>query len=226
MLLLAVLPWWLGLPLLLALAAALLAEVSWLADHAVLLRRGLRWGLPGWLARVLLSLGGDARAWVLTLLAGLAGFSLLMLLEGWLGRDRARPSLPSSTAEWPDLAMAPIGPPAMIIELEPPSWQDPRTGVPDPRGGSLQYSGHALTLADGTRMDGVEPRCSFSVDGRWLAVSLPNEQGVAMQDRQRRRWHRLRGWQLSGWHDGQPWLVRDESSTPRPLPYVLGQDDA
>ena len=225
MLLLAVLPWWLGLPALLALAAALTAGLDRLAHGIVPLRRGLRWGLPGWLASVLQALGGDPRAWVLTLLVALAGFSLLMLLEGWLDRDRPRTTSPSPSGDWAVLAMAPVGPVAAIIELEPPCWQDAGEGVSDPLGGTLRHADHALTLADGTRLQGVEPRCSFSPGGRWLALPLPGGRGVALQDRRRGRWHRLRGWRLSGWHDDQPWLARDEMAAPLSLQHVLGHDD-
>jgi hypothetical protein len=222
-LLLALLPWWLGLPLLLAPAAALLARVERLDDYAGLLRRALRWGLPGWLASLLLALGADTRAWVLALLAALAGFSLLMLLEGWLDRDRPRPPSPSSSAEWSELAMAPVGPAATIIELQPPVWLE--AGAADPRGGTVRGEARTLLLADGTRLEGVEPRCSFSADGRWLAAPLAAGRGVVLQDRQRGRLHRLRGWQLCGWHDGQPWLNRGGDGAPLALAHVLGHDD-
>ncbi|MES1153933.1 MAG: hypothetical protein ABUL45_03305, partial [Rhodanobacter sp.] len=46
--LLALLPWWLGLPLLLALAAVVAMLQHRLADeHIALIRCALRWGLPG-----------------------------------------------------------------------------------------------------------------------------------------------------------------------------------
>ena len=225
LLLLVLLPWWLGLPLLLALAAALLSRVARLADYAVLLRRALYWGLPGWLLSVLLALGSDTRAWVLTLLAALAGFSLLMLENG-LRRDRPRQPSPSSSAEWSELAMAPIGPAATIIELQPPAWLEVGEGVPDPRGGMLRVVARGLALADGRHVDGVEPRCCFSADGRWLALPLAAGRGTVLQDRQRDRWHRLRGWQLCGWHAGQPWLSHGEDGAPLALAHVLGHDDA
>ena len=63
-LLLALLPWWLGLPVLLALAAAvLLLQQRLSAPHAGLIRYALRWGLPGWLFALQRALGSDAFAW-------------------------------------------------------------------------------------------------------------------------------------------------------------------
>jgi hypothetical protein len=163
---------------------------------------------------------------VLALLAALAGFSLLMLLEGWLDRDRPRPPSPSSAAEWSELAMAPVGPAAAIIELRPPVWLDAAQGTADPRGGTLHGDGRGLVLADGTHLDGVEPRCSFSADGRWLAAPLAGSRGVVLKDRRRGgRLYRLRGWQLCGWHADQPWLSRGEHGAPLALAHVLGRDD-
>ncbi len=225
LLLLALLPWWLGLPLLLALAAALLSQVARLAEYTGMLRRALHWGVPGWLLSVLLALGGGPRAWVLTMSAALAGFSLLVLLDNWLDRDRPRQPSPMSSAEWSELAMAPIGPAAAIIELQPPTWLDVGEGVADPRGGTLHASGRVLTLADDRRVDGVEPRCCFSADGRWLAMPLIAGRGTVLLDRQRNRLHRLRGWQLCGWHAGQPWLNRGKDDAPLGLAHVLGHDD-
>ncbi len=58
-LLLALLPWWLGLPVLLALVAAvLLLQQSLDAAHTRLIRYALRWGLPGWLFALQRALGG------------------------------------------------------------------------------------------------------------------------------------------------------------------------
>ncbi|MCP4519251.1 MAG: hypothetical protein GY824_28990 [Delftia sp.] len=49
--------------------------------------------------------------------------------------------------------------------------------------------------------------------------------GTVLLDRQRNRLHRLRGWQLCGWHAGQPWLNRGKDDAPLGLAHVLGHDD-
>lgn len=225
LLLLTCLPWWLDLPLLLACALALLWRTGQLAAHTPWLRRGLRWGLPGLLLAVLRAFGADALAWLLTLLAALAGFSLLMLLENWLDRGRPREPSPAATDEWPELALAPIGPAAAIIELQPPQWCALADGFADPLGGELRWRDAVLQLADGSRFDGVEPRCDFAADGRWLALSLTGQRGLLLLDRRHDRRYRLRGWQLAGWHEGQPWLSRDEEHAPLAITHVLGRDE-
>lgn len=225
LLLLACLPWWLGLPLLLACALALLWRTGPLQRHALLLRLGLRWGLPGLLLAVLRSLGGDAPAWLLTLLAALAGFSLLVLLENWLDRGRPREPSPAATDEWPELAMAPIGPAAAIIELQPPQWRSLQAGLADPLGGELRQGDEAVQLADGSRLYGVEPCCDFDAEGRWLVLPMAGQHGLVLLDRRHGRRHRLRGWQLAGWHEGQPWLSRSEEHAPLAINHVLGHDE-
>ncbi|WP_404536664.1 hypothetical protein [Dyella agri] len=225
LLLLACLPWWLDLPLLLACVLALLWRTGSLQAQARLLRLGLRWGLPGLLLALLRAFGADALAWLLTLLAALAGFSLLVLLENWLDRGRPREPSPAAAGEWPELAMAPIGPAAAIIELQPPQWRALAESLADPLGGELRWRDATLQLADGSRLDGVEPRCDFAVDGRWLALPLAGQHGLLLLDRGRGRRHRLRGWQLAGWYEGQPWLSRDEERMPLAIAHVLGRDE-
>ena len=222
LLVLAGLPWWLGLPLLLACAFALLWRVG---PSAAPLRRGLRWGLIGLLLAIWRGLGADTPALLWSLLAALAGYSLLMLLENWLDRGRPREALPAPAGEWPELALAPIGPAGTIVELQSPAWHALEQGVADPLGGELRWRDGAAELADGGLLDGVEPRGDFSVDGRWLALPLAGRRGVLLLDRQRDRCHRLRGWQLAGWHAGQPWLSRDEEHMPLALGHVLGRDE-
>jgi hypothetical protein len=79
--LLALLPWWLGLPLLLALAAVVtLLQYRLAGEHAALIRRALRWGLPGVLFALQRALGGDAFAWGAALMGDLAGYTLLVWL--------------------------------------------------------------------------------------------------------------------------------------------------
>lgn len=226
LLLLAALPWWLGLPLLLIAVAALLWRGAAPVLSTGLLRRALRWGLPGLLLALLRSFGGGALGWLCASLSALVGFSLLMLLEGWL--DRAQPPRPApavSESDWPTLALAPVGPEAAIIELQPPAWRALAGGLADPLGGELQWRDGAARLADGSRQDGVEAQADFSADGRWLALPLAARRGVLLLDRRRGRRHRLRGWQLAGWHQSQPWLCRDEEHAPLPIAHVLGNDE-
>ena len=59
---LAVLPWWLGLPLLFAIAAVLLFAAERSEGYARALRLALRWGLPGVLFALQRALGSDAFA--------------------------------------------------------------------------------------------------------------------------------------------------------------------
>ncbi|HET6807382.1 MAG TPA: hypothetical protein VFH59_18255 [Frateuria sp.] len=199
---LAVLPWWLGLPLLLAIAAVLLFATDRLERHAPLLRRALRWGLPGVLFALQRALGGGAFAWAMALLGALAGFTLLAGLEAWLDRGRREQVAQPELRDWPSLALAPIGPTAEVVELAPPQWCE---GIcPDPRGGEARWDSGRFVLADAT-VERVQAWASFSPDGRWFIART--SRGVLLLDRDHGRDYRLRGWELCGWHDG-PWLAR------------------
>jgi hypothetical protein len=227
---LAMVPWWLGLPLLVSMVAALLIPTQRLTVQVPVLRLALRWGLPGVLFALQRALGGDALAWGMALLGALAGFTLLAGLEAWLDRGQYRRSieLSSATPEWRELALAPIGPSAAIIELQPPEWFDAGDPIVDPRGGAVAWQGDdshggSHRFADGSIVDAADPRCSFSPDGRWFAATLPHARGIVLLDRDHGRQHRLRGWQLYGWHPSQPWLQRSEYEAPLGLKDVLGQ---
>ena len=200
---LAACPWWLGLPLLLAIATVLLFAAERLEGHARALRLALRWGLPGALFALQRGLGGGAFAWEMALLGALAGFTLLAGLEAWLDRGRREQVAQPELRDWPSLALAPIGPGARVVELVPPQWME--DAWPDPRGGEARWSGGRFVLADGATLERVRPRASFSPDGGWFVACTPR--GVALLDRDHGRSYRLRGWDLCGWHDG-PWLVR------------------
>ena len=220
-LLLAALPWWLGLPLLLA--GALLLWWPALAPHSpAVVRQGLRWGLAGLLLAVLRVSGVDALGWLFTLLAALAGFSLLMLLEGWLDGGRASPIEDAGEAAWPELALAPVGPATAIIELRPPAWRTPEEGLTDPQGGELRWRAGVMTLGDGRRLEGVEARGAVGDDGRWLVLRLADARGAWLLDGRSGHCRRLRGWELAGWHGGEPWLSRGADRMPQPLAHVLG----
>lgn len=226
--LLALLPWWLGLPLLLALTVILLMLPQRLIGHAPLIRRSLRWGLPGALFALQRTLGGDAFAWGASLLGALVGYTLLVGLEAWLDRGRRHAAVTpvSASAEWPELALAPIGPAADIIELQLPQWQSGDAGLIDPRGnGDARYRAGGYRFADGHAIDGIDPRAAFSPTGRWFAAGMERDRGVVLWDRDRDRQHRLCGWQLCGWYREQPWLARSEGEMPLSLSAVLGHDD-
>ena len=229
--LLALLPWWLGLPLLLTLVAALLLLQQRLASgHASLCRQGLRCGLPGMLFALQRALGGDAFAWGVALLGALVGYTLLVGLEAWLDRDLRHALTPVSaaspeSAEWPELALAPIGPVAQIIELQPPVWQPTGTELIDPRGGSMIHHDGSYRFANGSGLDDVGTDAGFSPGGRWFAVRADNGHDIVLWDRERDQRHHLRGWQLCGWYREQPWLCRRDGEMPLALSAVLGQDD-
>ncbi|CAM5361268.1 hypothetical protein [Rhodanobacter lindaniclasticus] len=225
--LLAALPWWLGLPALLALAAAVTLLQHRLAPaHAALIRRALRWGLPGWLFALQRALGGDAFAWGAALLGALAGYTLLAGLEAWLDRDLRRAPAGAPAAEWPELARAPIGPPAEIIELLLPTWHEARGELADPLGGAVHGEPGGCRFDDGTRVGapGGFTQITFSPSGRWFAATT-GKRSVLLWDRQRDRQYRLRGWQLCGWYREQPWLDRREDAMPLALSAVLGRDE-
>ena len=228
-LLLALLPWWLGLPLLLALvAAALLLQHRLASRHATLVRRALRWGLAGWLLALPRALGGGVPGWGAALLGALAGYTLLAALEVWLQRDQRRASATAASPDWPELARAPIGPPAEIIELQPPAWQPASGEFPDPQGGTVDCRAEGCRFAEGERIEapgtaGFAQIC-FSPQGRWFVACTPDQRVLALWDRQRDRRHRLRGWQLCGWYREQPWLSRREGDMPLALGAVLGGD--
>ncbi|HET6431720.1 hypothetical protein [Dyella sp.] len=232
--LLAMLPWWLGLPLLLAGAAVLLIGVERLQDVAGTVRLGLRWGLPGVVLALKRWLGDDALAWTIAAVAALVGFTLLAGLESWLDRGLRRAAAQedataTGTAEWPELALAPLRAGAAIVELQPVHWQAiaeaPDRTLADPAGGVVRYrsepGGFAGYLFDphhglhGGRIEAPLGRCSFSPGGRWFALEA--RPGVLLWDRERDVVHRLRRRRLSGWHAEQPWLQGAGADMPRPL---------
>lgn len=236
LLLLAILPWWLGLSLLFALALALLLLQPRLrGEHARKLRWGLRWGLPGMLLALQRALGGDVVAWTFALLGALAGYMLVVGLELWLDRDTVhQPQVAQDTrdgesaalaSEWPAQVMSSaIGPPAELIELEVPQWRAAGDDLSDPWGGHACYSDGGYVFTGSRRVDGVDGRACFSPDGRWFAAPVARAKGVLLWDRRHDREHRLRGWLLAGWHNEQPWLQRRAEAPPCTLQHVLGAD--
>lgn len=231
---LALLPWWIGFPLLLAMAAvALLLDHRLASEHRWLLRHGLRWGLPGALFALQRALGGNLFASVIAMLGILAGYTLLAGLEAWLDRDKRRTRTadktvptPASESAWPKLALAPVGPPAEIIELQLPLWQVGVDGISDPRGGRADFRDGVYRFDDGTKVEGSGGQAAFSPAGRWFATRIGSGNGIVLRDRDGAKTHRLRGWQLDGWYREQPWLVRRDGAMPLALHAVLGDDAA
>jgi len=230
---LALAPWWIDFPLLLALAAVLLLLEHRLAsEHRWLLRHGLGWGLPGALFALQRALGGGVFAWVIALLGMLVGYTLLAGLEAWLDRDARRAvrldagALNQPAAEPSEWPRARVGPPAEIIELLAPRWCEAAEGIDDPYGGRVVHRDGAYCFDDGTRIDGVGAQAAFSPSGRWFAARLPNDRGIVLRDRDTGKLHRLRGWQLDGWYREQPWLIRRHGDMPLALRAVLGDDAA
>jgi hypothetical protein len=216
--LVAWLPWWLGLPLLLSLAAvALLLQARLDAANLHWIRRALRWGLPGLLAAVALTLNGDVFAWVVALVAALAGFTLLAGLEAWLDREQRRAPEPLDSPEWPELAKSPVGPAATLIELQPPIWAS-ATALLDPRGQRVTFLDDSFRFADGSTVDEVDPVAGFSADGHWFFARTRAHRGIVLWDRDNDRQLRLPSWDLCGWYRGQPWLIRDDG-----LPQALSE---
>lgn len=218
LLLVALLPWWLGLPLLIALAGvAMLLQARLHAAELLLLRRALRWGLPGFLLALLYALGADVLAWVMTLVATLAGFTLIAGIEAWLDRELRRDPEPSVDTEWPEISRAAVGPAANIIELHPPEWGSLSIGLTDPGGGQLSYRDGSIHFADGTVIVDVGSDAGFSPDGQWFFARLQGEPGIVLWDRQHDRQQRVRGWDLCGWHLGRPWVMCGEDGVPQAL---------
>lgn len=226
--LVGLLPWWVGLPLLLLLAIGAVVFARRIGDVAALCRRGLRWGLPGLLFAVQRGLGGDLVAWGAALLGALVGFSLVALMESLLDRRVRRVQHTAPSPDWQHMALAPIGPPTHIIELSRPIWREASDGLTDPSGDKLRYeaSGNnrgCYVFAEGRVIDKASPRCCFAPGGRWFVASLPEGKGDVLWDRQSDRLHRLPGWELCGWEGDQPWLARSPDGVPTSLYEALGQ---
>lgn len=232
---LALLPWWLGLPLLLGIAAALLVGAERLQPFASTLRLALRWGLPGVVLALKRWLGGDALAWTIAAVAALAGFTLLAGLESWLDRARRREAaladaeMAPRTAEWPELALAPLRV-GGIVELAPVQWhaldEAANDSLDDGRGGRVRYRrepGFAgYVFDDGSRVEAPPGRLCVSPRGRWLALEA--QPGVLLWDRDLQQRHRLRRRRLCGWHDESPWLQGSDAGMPLPLRDALGRE--
>jgi hypothetical protein len=226
-LLLACMPWWIDLPLLLGLVALQITPWQRWQPFNSIFRLVLRWGLAGLLVAGYraLQLQGHGLALTLTLLAALIGFSLLVLLESWRDHKPLRSkAIAAATPEWNELALAPVGPAAVIIDLQTPVWLQVDSVNDEIPGDLLRIDGDGCQLSGRIRIDHVEPRVSIAPGQRWLAWPITAGRGVVLYDRTYERQYRLRGWQLYGWHAGEAWLSRSEDQPPLALSHVLGQD--
>lgn len=200
------LPWWIDVPILLTVAAILLAFGQRMATLARLCGVALNVGMFGLIHAVQRDMGGSLLAWGVAMLAGLAGFSLIVLVESFARKPTMTAPVPE-TREWPELALDRVGPPGAIIELTPIEWTSDSAlpGTP---------------FADGRMPARATGRYAISPDGGWWLAELHG--GVAVFDREHRKFHRLRGWKACGWH-GQPWFERRGSDLPVSLHEALGQ---
>jgi hypothetical protein len=225
MMLLACLPWWVDLPLLLALAAIQLARLPRLQRYGGVFRCALRWGLAGLLIACYFAFGHHALGLTLAMLAALAGFSLLVLLESWQDRKPQRNAAMAAAApEWRELALAPIGPADTLIELQAVRWIALDNGSADVPEEVSKLDAHSCSIGDETRIENIELRLSVAPGQQWLAWPMTARRGVVLYDRAHSRQYRLRGWQLYGWHANEAWLSRSEDQPPQALSHVLGQD--
>ncbi|WP_199099751.1 DUF3488 domain-containing protein [Dyella sp. ASV21] len=225
--LLGLLPWWVGAMVLCVLVAGAVYFDRRYADRAEWCRRGLRWGLPGVLFALQRALGGDVLAWGAALLGALVGFSLVALLESLLDRRVRRATAGVATAEWRELAMARVGPPACIIELLPVDWCEVTGPFVDPHGEPARFEPASegrgrYVFGEGRVIDQASPRCCFGPGGRWFVASLPEGRGDILWDRRGDHLHRLVGWELYGWEGEQPWLSQGVDGVPAPIHEVLG----
>jgi len=219
----ALLPWWMGLSLvLLSVLGAVLFDRR-IVHYAALCRRALRWGLPGLLFAVQRALGGDLIAWGAALLGALVGFSLVVLMESLLDHRVRRTAQAKVSPEWSELAMAPVGPPAHIIELARAQWREAPGDEERMRFESTGEGRGRYVFDQGQVIDKASPRYCFSPGGRWFAADLPGGRGEVLWDSHSGHTHRLMGWQLSGWEGEQPWLARGSNGVPTALHEVLGQ---
>jgi hypothetical protein len=224
-LLLACVPWWMGVPWLLALAIAQLTHAPRLQHYNVLIRLALRWGLVGVLIASFRAFGGHALGLTYTLLVALVGFSLLVCLESWQKRTPLRDAaLAAESPEWRDMAMAPVGPSAVIIEIDPPMWMVPDDPSIDASFRVECMTDHSYRVGNDTKIQHVEPQVCMSTKRGWVAWPMTAGRGVVLYDRARDKAFRLRGWQLFGWRGDEAWLTRGDDQAPLALSHVLGQD--
>ncbi|RUL71467.1 hypothetical protein [Dyella choica] len=224
-LLLAWMPWWAGLPLLLVLAAVQLMQLPRLQRHNGMFRRALRWGFAGALIAGFGAFDNHGLGLTLTAVAALAGFSLLVLLESWQDHKPQRSAaIAAASPEWSELALAPIGPSGTLIELQAPRWialDGTATNIPED---VAMTDACSCRVGAVTSIENVEPRVSVAPDRRWLAWPMEAWRGVVLYDRAHDKQYRLRGWQLYGWQAGEAWLSRNEEQPPLALSHVLEQD--
>lgn len=223
--LLACLRWWIGLPLLLGIAATHIAQLPRLQRYNGLFRRALRWGLAGLLVASYRTFDHPALGATLTLLGTLVGFSLLVLLESWQDHKPQRDAAAASAApEWSEMALAHVGPSDTLIALEQPHWVAVDAASTDTTCRIAMTAPHRCCIEATMHVDNVEPQVSVAPGKRWMALPMTAWRGLVLYDRAHDKLYRLHGWQLYGWHAGEAWLSRSEDQPPLALSHVLGQD--
>lgn len=225
--LLALLPWWLDLLVMLGLVACVIHLAHRSASQSDACRSALRWGLAGFLFAVQRALGGDLLAWGAALLGALVGFSLVALFESFLFR-RGQPVRNAASPEWKDMAMAPVGPPAHIIELEPVRWFEAGDTLVEASGASFRFetrrsNSGTYRFDSGRQLDGLSPR--YALGQRWFVADMAQGEGNVLLNLSTGRAHHLRHWHLCGWEGDTPWLSRDPDGLPVSLHEVLGQGE-
>jgi hypothetical protein len=224
-LLLAWMPWWIDLPLLLGCAAVQAAHLPKLHHYSGIIRSALRWGFVGLLIAVYRALDTHISALTLTLLAALVGFSLLVLFESWQHRKPLRnKAMAAALPEWRDMAMSSTGPVATVIELQPPTWLPLVDSAEAASMGVSWIREDRCRIGSDRIIDHIEPSISIAPGQGWLALPMTPGRGVVLYDRSTHHPYRLRGWQLYGWHAGEAWLSRGEDQPPIALSHVLGLD--
>ena len=225
MLVLAAVPWWTGLPLLLGFAAIRASRLPRLQRYDGRLGHALRWGLAGGLIAGLRTIDDYRLGLIGIALAALAGFSLLAALESWLARKSRRSTVAAAPIpEWRELALAPIGPAGTMIELQAPTWVALDEGAADVPDDVRMDGASSCAVGALTRIDNVQSQLCVAPGLRWLAWPMAARRGLVLYDRNHDKQYRLRGWQLYGWHAEEAWLSRSEEQPPLALSHVLGQD--
>ncbi|WP_233843489.1 hypothetical protein [Dyella sp. 2HG41-7] len=225
MVLLACVPWWIGLPLLLGVAAIQAAQLPRLQRFRGPLRRALRWGLAGLLIASYLAFDRPALGATLTLLGALVGFSLLVWLESWQDHKPQRDvAVAAAAPEWSEMALAHVGPSDTLIELAPPQWMTVDSASTNIACRIAMTAEHRCCIEATVHIDNIEPQVAVAPGEQWVALPMTAQRGLVLYDRAHDKLYRLRGWRLYGWHASEAWLSRSEEQPPLALSHVLGQD--
>jgi len=117
-----------------------------------------------------------------------------------------------------------VGPSAVIIELDPPTWVVLGDLSIDAGFRIERIADDSYGVGNDTKIRHVEPQICVSPAQGWVAWPMTGGRGVILYDRARDKAFRLRGWQLFGWRGDEAWLTRGDDQAPLALSHVLGQD--